>query len=126
MAVVSSSKPILSHRRAASAEVALTDLGIDAKRPETLPFVDEDATAGSETELHAAVIGSRSDVDLPITIEESNYFANAARRAEAGDTPRRTLTRLEDWLDNARDRVWDDSWIRTPLRVLSPNARQVL
>lgn len=95
------------------------------RRAETLPFV-EDATAGSETELHAAAVGARADVDLPLAIEESNYFANAARRAEAGDTPRQVLNRLENWLDGPHDRVWDDSWVRVPLRLLSPTAREVL
>lgn len=108
-----------------SAELALNKLGVNPRRAETLPFV-EDATAGSETELHAAVIGSRADVDLPISIEESNYFANAARRAEAGDTPRQILSRLESWLDGPHDQVWDDSWVRVPIRLLSPTAREVL
>lgn len=125
MAIVSSPTSLATPKKIASAETALNELGVNPRRPETLPFV-EDATAGSETELHAAVIGSRADVDLPISIEESNYFANAARRAEAGDTPRQVLSRLENWLDSPHDRVWDDSWVRVPLRLLSPTAREVL
>ena len=84
MAIVSSPTSLATPKKVVSAETALNELGVAPRRVETLPFV-EDAMAGSETELHAAVIGSRSDVDLPISIEESTYFANAARRAEAGD-----------------------------------------
>lgn len=43
---------------------------------ESLPFSRGDATAGSETELQAAVFGDRKRVDLPLTIESSNYFGN--------------------------------------------------
>lgn len=125
MAVVSSPIRLVAPKEIVSAETVLNELGINPRRAETLPFV-EDATAGSETELHATVIGSRADVDLPLSIEESNYFANAARRAEAGDTPRQVLSRLENWLDGPHDRVWDDSWVRVPLRLLSPTAREVL
>lgn len=125
LALVSSPISLAGPKKIVSAETVLNDLGVIPRHAETLPFV-EDATAGSETELHAAVIGARADVDLPISIEESNYFANAARRAEAGDTPRHILSRLENWLDEPDDRIWDDSWVRVPLRLLSPTARQIL
>ena len=39
---------------------------------DALPFSLHDATAGSETELQAAVAGTRETVDLPVTIQESN------------------------------------------------------
>ena len=38
----------------------------------SLPFSCSDATAGAENELQAVVLGEQRDVDLPITIEESN------------------------------------------------------
>jgi len=81
-------------------------MGIDTRSGgalvETLPFSGSDATAGAETELQAAVIGRRSDVDLPIMIEQSNYYANIMRRTAAGDTPRKVITDLEKWLTSTR------------------------
>ncbi len=47
---------------------------------ESLPFALGDATAGTENELQAIVIGKRNTVDLPVTIERSKYYVNVARR----------------------------------------------
>src|SRR3974377_2199748 len=74
----------------------LRQLGIDACEKsdvflESLPFSLNDTTAGTESELQAAVIGDRSSVDLSLTIEQSNYYANTVRRALAEDTPRKAL-----------------------------------
>jgi len=52
-----------------------------------LPFSSSDATAGTENELQAVVLGDKKDVDLPITIEESNYYKNILRRVKAGEPP---------------------------------------
>ncbi len=92
---------------------------------ETLPFSGSDATAGAETELQAAVIGRRSDVDLPIMIEQSNYYANIMRRTAAGDTPRKVITDLEKWLTSNQENVWENSWVRFPRAVLSSFAEDV-
>jgi hypothetical protein len=55
-------------------------LGIPGSREtgfiESIPFSLYDATSGSETELQVAVCGDKKSVDLPLTIEKSNYFAN--------------------------------------------------
>jgi hypothetical protein len=91
-----------------------------------LPFLGTDTTAGSETELQAAVRGARGDVDLPRAIEQSNYFANIVRRSRAGETPRRLITELEEFLAADRDQVWENSWVRFPRRLLSPFADAVL
>jgi len=91
----------------------------------SLPFSAGDTTAGTETELQAAVAGRREDVDLPITIEESVYFAAVARRAAAGDAPRRAVSDLERFLSRNRDQVWENSWVRFPRRTLSPFADRV-
>lgn len=48
------------------------------------------------------VIGDKKDTDLPITIERSNYYANIIRRAVAGETSKRVLTRLESGKDRVR------------------------
>jgi hypothetical protein len=100
-------------------------LGVDAGRPETLPFGPDDVTAGSESELQAAVLGERSDVDLPLAIEQSSFFANSIRRAEAGDTSRRIVSDLEGWLESNREKVWDNSFVRLPRRTLSAYADSV-
>lgn len=93
---------------------------------ERLPFASDDATGGTETELQAVVAGSRGDVDLPLVIEQSDYYANIAKRAAAGDTPKRLIADLDDYLSGNRDQVWENSWVRFPLRKLSRFALEVL
>jgi hypothetical protein len=92
---------------------------------EGLPFSLYDTTAGSETELQAVVIGKREDVDLPITIVQSHYFANIIRRRAAGELPDRAMTELERYLQENSDGVWENSWVRFPRELLGPFARQV-
>ena len=96
------------------------------RKPETIPFCGSDSTAGSETELQVAVHGRRDTVDLPRTIEGSSFFENVARRAEAGDMPKRAVTALERWLDGNAERSWDNSWVRFPLRLLRRSAASTL
>src|SRR5262245_23864198 len=78
----------------------------------SLPFSVSDITAGSESELQAVVIGARDTVDLPLTIEQSNYYANIARRIATGDTPRRAILELERYLNENPEGVWENSWVR--------------
>ena len=105
-------------------------LGIPGARAsgfvESLPFSLNDTTAGSETELQAAVSGERASVDLPLTIERSNYFANLIKRARAGETSRSALTDLERYLESHPGEAWENSWVRFPAGKLSPFAREVL
>ena len=91
-----------------------------------LPFSAGDCTAGSETELQAVVLGRREEVDLPLMIERSNYFANILRRAAAGDLPRRAVTDLERFLGANTEQLWDNSWVRFPLRLLSARGAELL
>ncbi len=102
---------------------------VDARSParlaETIPFSVNDTTAGAETELQAVVAGKRSDVDLAVTIERSNYYANILRRAAAGDTSRRMITDLERFMAANTDGIWENSWVRFPRRALSPFANDV-
>ena len=92
---------------------------------ENLPFSLNDSTAGTETELQAVVAGRKEDVDLPNTIERSNFFANILKRAAAGETPRRLITDLERFLNTNTENVWENSWVRFPRKVLSPYAGSV-
>jgi hypothetical protein len=89
-----------------------------------LPFSPQDATAGSEDELHAVVVGRSSNCDLPLSIRESRFFHNIARRSASGEAPRRTLLELEAFLNDTRG-VWENSWIRFPEAQLSRHALDV-
>jgi hypothetical protein len=102
------------------------DPGSDDGFIESLPFSINDATAGSENELQAAVVGEKRDVDLPLAIERSNFYANILRRANAGETPRRLISDLEAYLHGNREKVWENSWVRFPEKVLCPYAKEVL
>src|SRR5580704_11431532 len=91
-----------------SALQGLTGLSVDE-----LPFVASDATAGSEDELQTVVVGQANDCDLPLTISESRFFRNIARRHASGEAPRSALLELEAFLSDSRG-VWENSWIRFP------------
>src|SRR5262245_54499767 len=91
---------------------------------ESLPFSVGDVTAGTESELQTVVVGDKSAIDLARTIEQSNYYANITRHIAAGDTPRRAITRLERYLNENDEMVWENSWVRFPLATLSEFARQ--
>ena len=89
-----------------------------------LPFTAHDATAGSEDELQAVVVGSSEHSDLPLSLRESRFFQNIARRSASGEASRRTLLELEDFLNDTRS-VWENSWIRFPESRLSRHAQHV-
>ncbi|MDO3376630.1 hypothetical protein [Geoalkalibacter halelectricus] len=91
-----------------------------------LPFTGGDATAGSESELQVAVCGRREEVDLPLVIAQSNYYANIMRRVRAGDASPRLVSRLERFLADNAEGVWENSWVRFPHRSLSTLAADVL
>jgi hypothetical protein len=91
----------------------------------TLPFSLNDVTAGSESELQAVVCGNRENVDLPLIIEQSNFFANIMKRAASGDAPRRAVADLERFLADNPSQVWENSWVRFPRRKLSRFALEV-
>ena len=95
----------------------LERMGVRRGRVETLPFTSGDVTAGSESELQTAVIGDHQTADLPRAVAESSFFANACRRAAAGDTPRRTLTGLQSWLYDNADGVWENSWVLSLIHI---------
>jgi hypothetical protein len=98
--------------------------GRDGLEYGSLPFAPKDTTAGSEAELQAAVIGQKTNVDLPLMIEQSNYYANILRRAAAGDTAKRVITDLEKFLHTNQDQVWENSWVRLPLSALNAFAEE--
>ncbi|MCB2225525.1 MAG: hypothetical protein KQH53_02525 [Desulfarculaceae bacterium] len=101
------------------------DLGSEDALAASLPFGPGDATAGCENELQAAVAGGRDQVDLPLTIESSNFYLNLVKRQRRGDTPARLVNDLDEYLAANPGGVWENSWVRLPLDALSPAARRV-
>ena len=99
-------------------------LGINSSDLSSLPFLGNDITAGSETELQVAVMGTREHVDLPRTILDSSYYSNVIRRSQAGDTPDNAVESLNEYLDNDSN-VWENSWVRFPLEYLNNQSLQV-
>lgn len=89
------------------------------------PFLEGDVSAGSETELQAAVEGGREEADLPRSIEASAYFDAVRRRAEAGEAPRSAVADLERFLADSGG-VWENSWVRFPRSALGAYASAVL
>ncbi|MDA8133146.1 MAG: hypothetical protein M0T82_00870 [Desulfobacteraceae bacterium] len=85
----------------------------------SLPFSAEDGTAGVENEFQAAVLGKKEDLDLARTIEDSNYYKNMVRRVESGDTSRKKIEALNKYLNQDRDNIWENSWVRFPRRALN-------
>lgn len=92
---------------------------------EKLPFVGKDATAGSETELQTAVIGPREKADLPLSIERSKFFKNIAKQTSSGEAPLKRIAELEEYLD-AKEEVWENSWVRFSGLLLNTYAQSVL
>jgi hypothetical protein len=91
-----------------------------------LPFGYDDVTAGTETELQAAVKGNRDSVDLPLAIESSNYFANILKRVRLGDTHSDAVSDIERYLSENTSGVWENSWVRFPRNQLNAFADRVL
>ena len=91
----------------------------------SLPFNVRDTTAGTENEFQAVVLGKRQDLDLAITIEDSNYYKNIVRRAASGDTSRKKMLGLERYLNQRTDDVWENSWVRFPQKELNTYANHI-
>jgi hypothetical protein len=90
------------------------------------PFTGIDTTVGVENEFQVAVEGKRSDVDLPITVVESNYYRNLTLRARRGDLSPHLLNELNAFLDDQQNRIWENSWVRFPRRLVGEYAASVL
>lgn len=93
---------------------------------ESAPFVADDSSVGMEYEMQVAVAGSPEDVDLPISLAQSTFFRNVAKRSARGDLPAETLRRLQRFLENNPGKVWENSWVRFSEERLGAMARKVL
>src|SRR5271165_2060597 len=92
---------------------------------DAMPFSPGDVTAGSEDELQAVVTGKSDACDLPITIRESKFYRNLAKRISSGQAPRKTYQELEQFLNDSSE-VWENSWVRFPESRLSEHALERL
>jgi hypothetical protein len=92
---------------------------------ESIPFSVHDTTIGAENELQTVVIGSKDQSDLPLFIRSSNYYKNIQKRSAAGDTPRKLMVSLDEYLSENSGNIWENSWVRFPKSVLSPHAQHV-
>ncbi|WP_153306557.1 hypothetical protein [Desulfogranum japonicum] len=102
-------------------------LRLHLKRQQTCPpFTAGDVTAGMENELQVAVSGTRNHVDLPISLEASNYYNNLLLRAQRGELPEHNLREIKDFLDDHEIQVWENSWVRFPKVLLGIYTRSIL
>jgi len=92
---------------------------------ESLPFSRNDITAGSETELHCVVIGNKDTVDLPLSIQQSNYFLSIKKREAAGEMPQKSITDIERFIHSNSSGIWDNSWVRFPRKLLNLRAKMI-
>ncbi|MBN2055964.1 hypothetical protein JW905_13635 [bacterium] len=107
-------------------ETIVVKQSIESFRPAGLnPFCGDDLTAGCENEFQTVVQGRHTDVDLPLIIQHSNYYANIMKRTARGDTPAHIVTNLTRYLDHNPGGVWENSWVRFPLCTLSSFARNI-
>lgn len=91
-----------------------------------LPFAPGDVTAGVENEMQTAVRGSRERVDLALTIQHSNFFANLERRIARGRSSRRARSDLAAYLRDNPEGVWENSQVRVPAERFNALASAVL
>lgn len=113
-------------RELPSIKECLEPLRISQSDISTLPFTGNDTSAGCENELQAAVLGPKEHVDLPLYIKESSYFKNLIRNTASGDTSHDVKLRLEAYLENNPNNVWENSWVRFPVKLLHPVTRNIL
>ena len=120
---ISNASNVMNHEKLLK---TLADAGVsvDATEGDFL-FGPSDITFGTETELQAAVKGSRYDVDLPYTIEHSNYFANMVTRIGRGEAPMILIHGLQGYLYDKENSIWENSFVCFPRARLSVFAEKV-
>ena len=89
-------------------------------------FHAEDVTVGVENEWQVCVIGDVEHIDLAQTILQSKHYRNLVRRTQSGDVPAQSLRALDAWLQHNSSRIWENSWVRLPYRLLNAAARACL
>nr|MCU0601014.1 hypothetical protein [Desulfobacterales bacterium] len=104
-------------------------LGIDIGSPERmaagLPYAATDVTMGCENELQTAVIGKKDNVDLPLSIVESNYYQNILKRAAAGEMSQKVILDFEEHIHQNSGNIWENSWVRFRRSALNGDANSL-
>lgn len=95
-------------------------------RQTELPFTSRDTTVGVENEFQVAVEGRKTDVDLALSLVGSNSYKNLRARANRGDLSPHQLAELDAFLNEEKDRLWENSWVRFPRRLLGEYAASIL
>jgi len=124
-AAVLNSRPHKERPRRDLMELLRIDGRSEDRLAASLPFSLDDATAGSESELQAAVKGSKEDVDLYRIIKSSDFYQNLQLQTSSGEQSNMVISALEDHLENNDTRVWENSWVHFPFKALTPYARQM-
>ncbi|AQV02926.2 MULTISPECIES: hypothetical protein [Desulfococcus] len=130
--------PLFAERNNAGPEPLLTEalsriqdlLGARPGSPpevfaQALPFGAGDTTFGAENELQAVVTGASEHVDLPIIIQQSNYYQNLMKRTGTGESPRRSIADLENFINDNTNGIWENSWVRFHHSALNDYSRSV-
>lgn len=89
------------------------------------PFSAGDTTCGVENEFQALVEGKAENVDLACMIRESNFYKNILKRSQSGELPPEQAEKLERFLAENEDSVWENSWVRFPEKRLSAYAQHI-
>lgn len=90
------------------------------------PFGDGDSSVGMEFELQVAVEGEPEDVDLSITIRNSDCYQNILKRTACEDLPPAALQSLEEYLYANKAKVWENSWVRLSVDRLTAFTGKIL
>jgi hypothetical protein len=90
------------------------------------PFRDSrDVTVGIENEWQVCVKGKPDCIDLVQSILASHHYKNLRDRTASGDISGSRLKALDTWIHDNPDAIWENSWIRLPLGILSPRTRDL-
>lgn len=122
---MTSSPPAFVTRHAESLRLGCDQLGRELQALGITPFGPGDSSAGMEYELQVAVEGKTAEVDLPISIYQSNFFGNIEKRVARGDLPASSIDALRQFLDGNSSNVWENSWVRIDKERLGSLASHV-
>lgn len=107
--------------------VALLGVNTNCKRTmaASLPYAVSDVTVGCENELQTAICGRKENVDLPVSIIESNYYQNILKRAAAGEMSKKVIRDFEEHIHENTGNIWENSWVRFRRSALNSHANAI-
>ena len=124
MTLFSPSRPSMANRTMLSDTLSLAET-VSPPFAAEIPFWRDDVTIGLENEFQVAVEGARDDVDLAQSIIASKYYTNLKLRTARGDLAPRVLAELDGFLNDRRNQIWENSWVRFPRHLLGKFASAV-